>query len=87
MSNENDGNKLQRDESSLSQNQDFLNHFFQSQYSSMSGTTEYTSDLFLDEELNNYQLARVRNKFDLISLIFAHVLKKTLLSLSYMICL
>jgi hypothetical protein len=62
MSNENDGNKLQRDESSLLQNQDFLNHFFQSQYSSMSGTTEYTSDLFLDEELNNYQLARVRNK-------------------------
>jgi len=69
MSNENDGNKLQRDESSLSQNQDFLNHFFQSQYSSMSGTTEYTSDLFLDEELNNYQLARVRNKFNLISIL------------------
>lgn len=53
-------NKSLGDSLPLQNHQDFLNHFFQSQYSSMSGTTELTSDLFLDEELNNYQLTRVR---------------------------
>ena len=43
------------------QDQDFFSRYYQSQYSSMSGTTEYTNDIFLDDELNNYQTARVRN--------------------------
>ena len=47
------------------QNQAYLNQYYQSQYSSMSGTNEYSSnDLFLDEELlNNYQQERVRLDF------------------------
>ena len=66
--NENNATKNKPNDNSIpnslpAQNQDFLNHFLQSQYSSMSGTTEFTSDLFLDEELNSYHLTRVRNNF------------------------
>ena len=62
-SNENEPKETNLNQAELNQNCErnhgYLNQFYHSQYSSMSGT-DYTSELFLDEELlNNYQQERV----------------------------